>query len=208
MNRLEKRFPRYSKLLRLYPESYTQKYKDQMLQTLADMLDNEKKGSVWLKTVVDLPLSLVKQNLLFVGGVMAHETPRYVKKSTMVSGLLLAPFFVFVLLNSLTSHRLYSSWFWKPWVVGTWLIIMPGLAFLLAIGTFLRWAQERKKQKHIGFIKNSLDFRRNWPMTVVAVVSIGIIMLAFGHDSVHCVVHNPVQEIRNWHSTLRCIRNG
>jgi hypothetical protein len=210
MSKLDKRFPRYSRLLRLYPAAYRQQYSGQMLQTLADMLDDRAntKTTVWLRTALDFPFSLVKQNILYMSNIMTHETPDYVKRSSLAGTVLLSPFFIFIILDSLTSHSLYSGWFWHPWVVATWLIFMPGLAFFVSISTFLRWSAERKRNKQIGFRQSLFDWRRNWSMAAIVILSLGIIALAFGHDSVHCVAHNPIPEIRYWHTTLRCVQTG
>jgi hypothetical protein len=208
MNNLTKRFPHYSRLLQLYPPTYRQKYGNQMLQTLADMLDDRSNArtAVWARTVLDFPFSLVKQNALSMGSIMAHETPDYVKRSSLTGALLVTPFFVFIVLNSAGSHGLQNSWFWHPWVIATWLIFMPAVAFLICCSAFLRWSVERCRQKHVSSWHSLLDWRRNWPMAGIILVSLGIIAVALFHDSVHCVTNNPIPEIRHWHTTLRCIR--
>src|SRR5580704_7833822 len=159
MSRLDKRFPNYSRLLKIYPPIYRQKYGDQMLQTLADMLDDKQNSrvGVWLRTALDFPLSLAKENIMYMRGIMTHETPGYVKRSSQFGALLLTPFFTFIILDSLTSHRLYSTWLWKSPVIGTWLILMPVLAFFICSGTFLRWSVQRWRQKHIGFWHSLID---------------------------------------------------
>jgi hypothetical protein len=208
MSKLDSRFPLYAKLLYLYPQSYRQKYGHEMLQTLADMLDdtNRSKTGVWFRTSLDLPCSLTKENLLYVTNILSHETPDYVKRVSLFSGLLLLPFFVFISLNALTAHNLYNSWFWIPKVIAIWLIFMPTTAFLIATATFIYWASHRRANK--SFWSNLFDFRRNWPLSIVVFISVGIITLAFGHDSVHCIVNNPINEIHYWRSTLNCIKHG
>jgi hypothetical protein len=210
MSHLNRRFPRYSRLLNLYPPAYRQSYSEQMLQTLADMLDDKdnNRSTIWGRAALDFPFSLAKQNILTMGDIMTHETPDYVKRSSLVSALLLAPFFTFLTLDSITSHSLYGSWLWHPWVIAAWIIFMPALAFLLSASAFLRWLIERQHQKRVSFWHNLLDWRRNWPMATIIVISLGIIALVFFHDSVHCITNNPIPELRHWHITLRCIQNG
>lgn len=205
MGRLEKRFPVYSRLLRLYPAPYRQAYQRQMLQTLADMLHDPatSNASAWLRTGLDLPLSLGRQNLAYASHALAHETPDYVKRVSIAGSLLLLPFFIFLTLDAITAHSLYSSWFWQPWVIATWLIIMPAVAAALAGSTFLYWARAQRRSR-----TSVYDLRRNWPLLGIVVVSAGIVAMAFFHDSVHCVVHNPIKELRNWHTTWTCLRNG
>lgn len=210
MDKLDKRFPKYSRLLGLYPTDYRKEYSRQMLQTLADMLDDKEnaKAAVWLRATVDFPFSVTKENLLFMGHSFLNETPSYVKKASFAGSLLILPFFTFLALDALTSHSLYGGWFWHPWVIATWIIIMPALAFLICSLAFVKWSVQRSKIKKIGFLKSLFDWRRNWPMMIVSILSIGIVSLAVGHDSVQCVVNNPVKEIRYWHTTWRCIQNG
>ncbi|HEY5152687.1 MAG TPA: hypothetical protein VII55_01810, partial [Candidatus Saccharimonadales bacterium] len=52
------------------------------------------------------------------------------------------------------------------------------------------------------------DWQHNWPMLVIAALSLGIIALVLGHDSVHCVARNPIGELRHWHATFICIQTG
>src|SRR5579864_9154755 len=105
---LEERFPLYNWLLKLYPPAYQKQYHEQMLLTLADMLDDRdnNKFAVWLRTALDLPLSLVKQNLIYVGDIMAHDTQPYVKRNSLVGAFLIVPFFLFLIMNSLSRHTL------------------------------------------------------------------------------------------------------
>lgn len=213
MAKLEKRFPLYSKFLKLYPPEYRQRYSTEMLQTLADMLDDKKntRSSVWLRTIADLPFSLIKENAVYMGSIMTHETPNYIKKSSLIGSILLLPFFVFIGLNSLMAYRLNNVWLEKSWATAAltiFIVVMPATAFIITTGAFLRWTIERKNQTQIGFWRNLLDWRRNWPMLAVAVMSFGIIVLVFGHDSVHCVTHNPINEIRDWQNTWQCIKAG
>lgn len=206
MSHLTKRFPRYSRLLSLYPPAYRQKYSEQMLQTLADMLDDgdNTRSLVWIRTVLDFPFSLLKQNVLTMGDIMTHETPDYVRHSSLAGALLLTPFFTFLALDSVTSHSLYSSWFWHPWVIAGWLIIMPAVAAIICGSAFIYWSCQRRQ----GFVKNLFDWRRNWPLLGIVIIGLTVIVFAFGHDSVHCVSHNPIPELRYWHTTLTCLRNG
>lgn len=211
MDELRQRFPRYSRLLQLYPISYRKSYSQELLQTLADMLDAQTtkagKTTIWLRTAIDLPLSVTKQQLTLAGAIMTHETPNYIKRSATVGTVLISPFLLFLTLDSLTSHSLYGGFFWHPWIVATWLIFMPAAALIISGTALVRWLIERHKSK-VGFWPSLLDWRRNWPVVGIAAVSLGIIVLAFGHDSVHCVVHNPVRDLRYWHTTWTCIRNG
>src|SRR5580700_1435846 len=105
MDSLSKRFPVYSKIIKLYPNKYHKQYGQQILQTTADMLDSKpnsiSKCLVWLKVVLDLPINITKQQLQYSGGIYMKDTPSYIKISSIVSGLLLVPFILALGANGL-----------------------------------------------------------------------------------------------------------
>ncbi|MGH7239184.1 MAG: hypothetical protein ACREHG_03850, partial [Candidatus Saccharimonadales bacterium] len=143
MSNLNKRFPRYSQLLKLYPASYRKDYGEQMLQTLADMLDdsNSRKDrlSIWLRTSFDLPLSAARQQLILTGDVISHETPDYVKRNSLVGALLLVPFVLALTANALDkvfyNQTLYHSWLWRKPAASLWAIWLPRVATVGALVT-------------------------------------------------------------------------
>lgn len=207
MNVLNKRFPHYSKLLALYPAAYRKKYGEQMLQTLADMLDDASspasRAAIWTRTVLDLPISLIHQQLSYASHAFAQETPSYVKRNALIAALLLVPFFVIVVANDLTAHGLYRTWLWHDHVLFAWIVALPALALGISLVTFIGWlVQNRRKQS---FWRNVLDVRHSWPLLVVGVIGLGIIGLVLFHDSVHCLTGNPIREVRNPRATWHCI---
>jgi hypothetical protein len=203
---LNKRFPKYSKLLYLYPTAYRKQYSEQMLQTLADMFDDapKQKTAIWIRTVLDLPLSATHQQLNYTGAAMTHDTPQYVKNSALTSAALLVPFFVLVIAHSLDSGMQHSVW-WHYHVLFTFFVLLPSLAFLLSLVAFISWLVERHKQEKQSWLKAVLDIRRNWYLLVVLIVGLGIVGMVYGHDSVHCVTGNPFRELHNPSQTLSCI---
>lgn len=202
MGGLEKRFPHYSRLLKLYPAAYQKKYKEPMLQTLADMLDDpeQSKTNVWARTVLDFPLSLIHQQLIYEGIAM-KQMPDYMKRSSLIGALLMAPFFILIIINSLTNDRLYYSFFWSTPALFTWLIVLPALATLLNLAAFARWSSSQTAS----FWRSLADFRHNWPTLATTVIALSIIALAYGHDSVHCIIGNPITEAQKWDATINCI---
>lgn len=202
MGCLEKRFPRYSRLLKLYPAAYQKKYREPMLQTLADMLDDpeQSRANVWARTVLDFPLSLIHQQVIY-GGIAMRQMPPYMKRSGLVGALLLAPFFILIIINGLTNDRLYDSFFWSTPALFTWLIILPALAGLINLAAFARWSSNQATS----FWRSLADFRRNWPAQATVVIALGTIALAVGHDSVHCIIGNPITEAQKWDATINCI---
>lgn len=211
MNNLQKRFPRYSWLLKLYPTGYRQAYGEQMLQTLADMLDDSERShaSVWAHLALDFPLSVVKQQLTFTGETMAHEMPDYVKRNALVSAVLLLPFLLALLANGfdkvINGRNLYHSWLWHMPVLSIWVLWLPLLAAVIAVTSLITLLLQRRAAEHNSWFKQLLAVRYTWPLLSVALVGIGIIGMVFFHDSVHCVTGNPIRELHNPHQTWQCI---
>lgn len=211
MDKLTKRFPRYSRLLRLYPPSYQAEYGEQMLQTLADMLDNAQPGEkwrIWLRTGLDFSPSIIKQQLSYEGGIMANQMPSYIKRNGLIGAGLVAPFFVFVIINSFIDHDLSHSLVWHTNVLFTWLVILPGLAVILNAAALLRWLLKQRPPAKTSLWRRVVDLRHNWPAIGVVIVGLGILLFVFGHDSVHCITGNPLHEVTNWQQTSQCIQRS
>lgn len=203
---LNKRFPKYSRLLNLYPTAYRKQYKEQMLQTLADMLDDTpaEKRTIWTRTMLDLPLSVLHQQLSYTGAAMINDTPKYVKNSALIGATLLLPFFVLVTAHSVDSS-LQNSVYWHFRVLFTFFVLLPSLAFLLTAVALISWLVERRKQEKKSLLKELFDLRRNWYLLTILVIGLGIVGLVYGHDSVHCITGNPFRELHNPNQTLSCI---
>lgn len=203
---LNKRFPKYSKLLYLYPTAYRKQYSEQMLQTLADMLDDApaKKSTIWTRTMLDLPLSAVHQQLSYTGAVMTNDTPKYVKNSALIGAVLLLPFFVLAIAHSVDSG-LQNSIYWHFRVLFTFFVLLPSIAFLLTTVAFVSWLVERRKQEKKSLFAELFDLRRNWYLFTVLIVGLGIVGMVYGHDSVRCVTKNPIRAAEHMSQTLSCI---
>ena len=214
MKSVNQRFPRYARLLRLYPTGYRKEYGDQMLQTLADMLDDPGRSrvAVWVSTSLDFPFSVIKQQLSYTGEVMAHETPRYIKRNAAVGAVLLVPFFLALIANGLdkviNDHTLYNSWLWHMPALAIWVLWLPAVAAIIALIGLLAFLRQRAKAEHTHWYSPLVDFRHNWPVLAVALVGLGILGMVFFHDSVHCVAGNPIRELHNPHQTWQCIQRG
>lgn len=205
---INKRFPIYRKLLYLYPTSYRQVYGEQMLQTLADMLDDAPtrahQRAVWTRTILDLPVSAVKQQIIYTGDTMTHDTPNYVKHSTLIAAVLLLPFFITISAASIDKNVQHGV-LWHYHVLFTLFVLLPTVAFLLAAVAFISWLVERHKTEKRSWLSELLDVRRNWSLLAVLILGLGIVGMVYGHDSVHCVTGNPLREAHNPSQTLHCI---
>ncbi len=205
MAKLSARFPVYSRLLKLYPTRYQERYGEQMLQTLADMLDANSSATgrllVWLRATRDFPASLFSQQWAYAGTVLSRETPRFVQRNALVSGLLFVPFFAIATANDLVAHRLYHTWLWSFDVLVAWIVLLPAFGLLLSTATLFAWLRLNKRS----WWQSLRDIAHNWMMLLPILLGVGILSLVFFHDSVHCVTGNPVRELHNPHATLRCV---
>jgi hypothetical protein len=209
MSDLESRFSRYRLLLKLYPTAYRREYETQILQTLADMLDDPERShaAVWTRAVLDLPTSVIRQQLSYTA-VALTTTPNYLKHSARTGAWLVAPFFLLVALNSLSGRALRHTVLWHSNVLFMWLILLPSIAVLLNLAAWLRWVQQSRRETHVGTWRVITDIRRSWPALAIVIIGLSIITFVYGHDSAHCLTGNPLSELRNAHQTLQCLQRG
>ena len=213
---LRKRFPLYSKLLRLYPPEYRKVYEDQMLQTLADMLDDAPSDStrrlIWAHLMLDFPTTLLKQQICYTGGIMIHDMPRYIKRNALVGGILLLPFVLALVSNGLhelvSGQPLYHSWLWQVPALALWALYLPLLAALIGLTTWIRFLVQHAHRRPRSWIQAVLDIRYTWPIVLTTLGGLFILAVIFGHDSVHCVIGNPIHEVQHWHNTWQCVQQG
>lgn len=213
MSNLAKRFSLYSKLVGLYPAPYRERYGEQMLQTLADMLDNAptklQQARIWTRLVVDFPLSLAHQQTIYLGGIMIHETPKYVRRNALIGATMLVPFASALIANSadkaINNRTLFHSWLWSMPTLAIWVLWLPLVAAAIALATLGIFLLQRSKAQHISLVKAAFDIQHNWPLLAVGLAGLFILAVVFFHDSVHCVTGNPVREVRNLHATWQCI---
>jgi len=205
------RFPRYTQLLRLYPKAYRDKYAPQMVQTLADMLDDQPNKyarlAIWLRIGVDLPVSIVHQNIMYIGEV---SMPTYIKRNGIIAGLLLVPFLLALIANALTAtiyHRdLYNSVVWSTPVLTTWIIILPSLALLIALASYINFLQHSPKQTP--FFQRLHNVKQVWPIALAGSCGLGILCLVAFHDSAHCPLQNPLHTITQPGKVWQCTTRG
>jgi hypothetical protein len=210
---LNRRFPHYRKLLQLYPANYRKRYGDQMLQTLADMLDDAptraQKLTVWSRVAFDTPVSVAKQQLIYTGEVMDHEMPSYIKRNAIISAALLVPFMLALIANSAdqlaNGSTLYYSWLWRMPVLGIWVLYLPLAAAVIA---FVSLAIFLKRTKHRNWLRAVLDIRHDWPVVIVLLAGVSILGLVQLHDTVQCVAGNPLREAHQLHQTWQCVQQN
>lgn len=203
------RFPRYEKLLGLYPKAYRDKYARPMTQTLADMLGDQTntrgKILVWLRVSLDLPVSIMNQNSLALGGNDMRETPNYIRRNGIIASALLVPFVLAILAGSL-DHQLHNSWLWRTPALVVWVALLPALAFLLAVSSYILYAASSSLRQN--WMSRLFDIKHTWPVVLTGLVGLGIIGLVLFHDSAHCVADNPYKEAHNFNQTLQCTKRG
>src|ERR1700729_4091915 len=138
------RFPVYSRLMKLYPKSYREKYQEEMLLTTADMLDNSNKFSdrliIWAQLAFDLPLNIARQNFEYIGVNMHENMPNYIKRNGLISGILLLPFFGAIIANGLdklmNNNTLNDSWLWHNPAIILWVFYLPAIALIISLVSY------------------------------------------------------------------------
>ncbi len=198
----------YATLIRLYPKAYREEYGDQMLQTLADMLKDAPgsggKVLMWTKAVAELPISVLKENVLVIEEAAMTNAPNYVKRNTHIGMYLIAPFFILIAFNALLPHSLPQG----PLAIDVlrfMVIGLPAIAFVLCAGTFVAWSLGRRRKERVSFWQNLIDIRQNWPLLLVGALGFFVALFILGHDSVHCLTDNPVNALKHLQATQACI---
>lgn len=212
MTKLKSRFPVYAWLLRLYPAAYRHEYERELLQTTADMLDDAPttlaKLGIWSRIACDLPFNIARQNLEYIGGNMHHDMPHYVKRNSLLSGLLLLPFFVAIAANSIDSlvhnAHLYNSWLWRSPAIVLWVFYLPAMAFIISLVTYSLFVF-KDAPKNKAWFKRALDLMHSWPVLIVGIIALSILTFAEFHDSSQCIVQSPVHAVTHASQTLNCI---
>lgn len=216
MPNLRDRFPIYRRLLRLYPEPYRRTYELSMLQTLADMLDaapsTAARRSLWLRLAADLPTSIVQQQRIYIGEVMVHDMPKFVKHNAILAALMLAPFSIAVfanLLDQILRHQtLYESWVWDTDILRIWVMWMPAAAVIFTGISLATYLIQRRHVTGQSWVHILLQIQYSWPLIVSFVAGLSVLVLLFGHDSVHCIITNPLHELQNPSATWQCIQRS
>jgi|GEM_PF-5591156 len=108
----------YASLLRLYPKQYQKEYREQILHTAADMLEDARtaheRRAVWAKLAVDLPINICREHYHVLGDYMNTNDERQFRHRVHVSSVLMSvPLFLIVVTHLLAEvglvHRNYGA---------------------------------------------------------------------------------------------------
>ena len=211
MKKLEKRYPLYTALLRLYPKAYRQRYSQEILQATDDMLSNapnrRSKLGVQAHLAMDLSLNAGKQQLNYVGDVMQSETPSYIKRNAIVASALLLPFLAALAANGLdrliNNRNLYRTWLWQTPVLRIWVIILPALAFLFVAASYIIFVIKSTTSKQ-SWLKRIFDIRHMWPIILPGLIALGVLFIVEFHDSGQCWVQSPTHLATHLSQVWQC----
>lgn len=200
----------YRNLLRLYPKNYRDQYAEQMTQTLEDMLENEPsriaRARLWLRSSYELPFSIINQNILAIGDNSMHPE-NYLKRNGLVATALMAPFVAAIVASNINTiiygNNLQSSWLWATPTILLWAIILPALAFIICLASYIYYAKSAKGS----LSKRLLSIGKTWPIIAAGIIGLGIVMFVFFHDSASCLQQDPIRTIHNPSQTYQCIKN-
>lgn len=211
------RFKIYCQLLKLYPESYREKYAQQMTQTLGDMLEDQTsrraKELVWFRAFADLPAKIISQNALALGGNLMSQTPNYIIRNSLIASLLIMPFFAALIANGLDKainhHDLHQSWVWSTPVLTGWILVLPALAFIICLVSYVLFVAKSTSNRSIA--GRIFDLKRTWTIMLAGLIGLAIIFFLLFHDSAHCWLKGPSHTFRNFHQlseTWQCTSEG
>lgn len=152
MPSLKKRFPVYSKVLKLYPKTYLRKYYTQTLQTTADMLDDDGltlfgKLKIWFRVGLDLAKTIPLEN------IKAIDAKKFIPRSLIVCIVLITPLLINILLSTLAMSNIYmlnsesiiQKFFNNTWYL--WIFITPFIAVLIALLAIIVWRVNKQDVK-------------------------------------------------------------
>ncbi len=174
MANLRARFPVYSKLLRLYPKGYRRKYETQLLQTLADMLDDSAEDransfTIWKRTVLDFLKSVPKEH------IRAVKPAKFIKRSLVLSFLLILPLLstvgygvLFPASDPISDRKLIEQLWYSQIGYSLWGIVLPLFATVVAMTALAVWRFHTRKN----------EARKNRRLPRLALASLVVISLS------------------------------
>jgi len=207
------RFPVYSKLLKLYPVSYRQRFEDQILQTTADMIDDTDSFSarlrIWLTLGFELPFNVARAQFQSVDGQLLGQAPKYLKINSLIASALLLPFFAALIANSLNklinNHSLLNSWLWQRTTALIWVIRLPEIAFLIAACSYFLYVFRPTSADKASSLRRALNLKGAWPVIIPAGLAFGILFMFAFHDVTACVIQNPVHLMTHLSQAWHCV---
>ena len=181
----------YKQVLKLLPPTYHEHYAEPMAQTLEDMLKDQPspvtRAQIWLRATADLVITATYQ-YTEEGGITMNHMPAYAKRGTLISAALLLPFFLLVTANTL--HPLVA--YWKS-IGYVGIFILPVVALVFGVGLLIKLLAAKELSL------NLKQLQSNWVVFSVPLLALGIVIFAFGHDSVHCITAG------NLHQIMECL---
>jgi len=192
----------YQELLKLYPEDYQKQYKQQILQTMGDVLANEphanKRHLILIKEIITTPINALEQSFIAFS-TRRHTTPWLVISITSLA--LLAPFFIAIAIDEIsefiTGGHLYNTWLWNSTVLFIWIVALPFASLVLSLSTYLV-SLIRHRNKKMFFLG-----KKYWLTIITILLSVGILSLAIFHDSMRCWM-----KVTSVNNIISCTQSG
>lgn len=164
-----KRFRVYASLLCLYPSRYRKQYKEQMLQTVSDMIDDasskNEKIAIWLRISCDLPLTICKEHFHVIGEYMdVYKEQNSTRIAVVSSALLFLPIILLVV-----NHMLKLSGPGRGLPM-FYLIPLTSIPFFLAsaLSAHALYALAQKNKRLL---------LRRWPLILLFITSFTLFIL-------------------------------
>jgi|SRR5579884_3026131 len=187
----------YDTMLYVYPEKHLRRYGPLMHQNFRDLYREAKaedgyKGvlKLWILLVKDIFTSSLSEHMEEIErqGLKKHlQKDLHLNKATVVAGLLMVPFCLFVALGMTFSffyapdnNPLYHSFLYKWPLLFTMIVACPALALLISLANIF---------SHQDNIFSLTFIRKNILTLAVLVAAMGALTLVFGHDMIPCTLN-------------------
>lgn len=153
-----------------------------------------------------IPYIVQKQLRIGIEGI--HTMPHFVKRNSIISGIMLMPFFLAVTVNFIynvvTQGNLYSSFLWQGLMLRIWVLYLPLIALLIAVLSYAVYLFSNLVNG--SFISKLTDVIHSWPLLITGVLAFAIPFVLIFHDRGRCWLRNPVPInpyfIHSWRCTV------
>ena len=205
----------YHRVIQLYPASYRNRFAPEMEQVLRDQLAASPAGGrIWLRAFGELPFSLIHEHVINFQEI-TMQTPQATRQShrdLLIGALLMTPILVMIgaliIYRSLTNGGDISTSSAGHYFYARWTAPVLGLVFpLIALAINAMPVVGRLKSSNWRFWEVS-SYQNSWLNMGFLILALGFVAFLFGHDSLHCVAHNPIFVARHLGATFDCLKNN
>ncbi|HVW67257.1 MAG TPA: hypothetical protein VHA78_06060 [Candidatus Peribacteraceae bacterium] len=202
----------YGVILHLYPPAFRERFEPEMRSVFAQMLEDEPRLRVWLRTILELPGNLIAEHVSDIVAASADGRIPRINIALLVAGVvLLAPGALVFSLGLLGSMIAHDHGFLQT-VAGGFAssrqTLLVELIVLPLIAAFVNVLPLSLHVKRHGMSLSYASVRESALNALLAAAAISLVAFLLLHDAVHCVVQNPLTTATHLRQTLSCIQSS